>query len=92
VTLLSSEALGRLLKLNRQVQSAGGRLSLQNVHGLLDLFEVPGMQTLFDIRDKQDSPRELQEPVYRLQPPPGRLDAAAITALENLYEVWWNGK
>jgi hypothetical protein len=90
VAHLNSEALGKILRLNKRIQAAGGRLSLCNVHGILEVFEVPGLQKILSIQ-QTDPDLDLAGPVYRLKPTASQLDAAGVVELENLYEVWWNG-
>jgi anti-anti-sigma regulatory factor len=92
VEYVSSEALGKLLKLNKRVQANGGRLFMCNVHGVLEVFEVPGLQTILNIRQSDREPEpEPTGAVYRLKPSAPRLDGAAITELDNLYQIWWTG-
>jgi hypothetical protein len=93
VEYVSSEGLGKLLRLHKRVQAAGGRLSLCNVHGLLEVFEVPGLHNLLDVhRDDDEAGRRETVPLFRLKPETPILDGAAVTELENLYDIWWNSR
>jgi hypothetical protein len=90
VQSVSSEALGKLLRLNHDVREAGGQLFLCNVRGLLEVFEVPQLDKLLAILPDDRLPEPwAAEPRCRLCPTRPQLDGAAVTELENRYEAWW---
>ena len=56
VEFLSSAALGKLITLNRKLQSAGGKLILCNIDPqIYEVFEITRLNKLFTIhKDEQD--------------------------------------
>jgi hypothetical protein len=93
VRQVSSEGLGKILRLQRIVHEAGGQLELCNVHGLLEIFEVPGLQTLLHVYPDDGPKKEIDSAlVCRLKPQIAILDGAGVTELENRYEIWWNAQ
>jgi anti-sigma B factor antagonist len=57
VEYLSSAALGKLITLNKKVQSAGGRLILCNIDPqIYEVFEITKLNKILDIRkDEQEA-------------------------------------
>jgi anti-sigma B factor antagonist len=54
VEFLSSAALGKLITLNKKVQSAGGRLALCSIDSqIFEIFEITGLKRLFNIYDDE---------------------------------------
>jgi anti-anti-sigma factor len=50
VPYLSSAALGKLIKLKRQVSALGGKLKIRNPHpDLVEVFQLTGLDRSFDI-------------------------------------------
>src|SRR5437660_11613469 len=56
VEYLSSAALGKLITLNKKLQTAGGRLILCNIHPqIYEVFEITKLNKLLNIRkDEQE--------------------------------------
>jgi anti-sigma B factor antagonist len=74
VEYLSSAALGKLIRLNKKLKAAGGRLVLCNIRAqVYDVLETTKMDHLFDMRRQDDdNPKAgLAEALARLQPQPG---------------------
>ncbi len=57
VEYLSSAALGKLITLNKKVQSGGGRLVLCQISSsIYEIFEITGLKRLFNIyEDEQEA-------------------------------------
>jgi hypothetical protein len=90
VRYVSSEGLGRLLKLQKKVLTAGGHIRLCNVHGVLSVFETSGLEKILDIHETACKPEASSDPFCQLKPTKAILDGPGITELENQYQVWWN--
>jgi anti-sigma B factor antagonist len=55
VEYLSSAALGKLIRLNKKLKAAGGRLVLCNIRAeVYDVLEITKMDHLFDMRRQED--------------------------------------
>jgi anti-sigma B factor antagonist len=60
VEYMSSAALGKLITLNKKVQSAGGRLILCNIDPQIrEVFEITKLDKLFDIRNEEQEALQL---------------------------------
>jgi anti-sigma B factor antagonist len=57
VEYLSSAALGKLITMNKKVQTAGGRLALCSIAPqIYEVFEITGLKKLFNIyEDEQEA-------------------------------------
>jgi anti-anti-sigma factor len=54
VEFLSSAALGQLIKLDKKVKAAGGKLKLSNIRPeIYEVFAITRLNQLFDIKDDQ---------------------------------------
>ncbi len=55
VSFLSSEALGKLIKLNQTVNRVEGRLKMSNIRAdIYDVFTIANLHTIFDIRETEE--------------------------------------
>jgi len=73
VEYLSSAALGKLIRLNKKLRAAGGRLVVCNIRAeVYDVLETTKMHHVFDMQRQDDAGAEvgLAEALARLNPPP----------------------
>ena len=92
VTFVTSEAMGRLLAMRKNLSAAGGKLLICNASGVLSIFEVPGIRQVLNILEGEAAGTGPEAgPVCRLAPAAQLLDGPATTELENRYERWWHG-
>lgn len=56
VEYLSSAALGKLITLNKKLQTAGGRLILCNIHPqIFEVFEITKLDRFFNIQKEEQA-------------------------------------
>lgn len=59
VSFLSSEALGKLIKLHQTVKQAEGQLKLSNIRSdIYEVFKIANLHKLFDIKDTEEEALE----------------------------------